>query len=80
MKSTFPGPNLNRLIETDPMIVKVNLDQVEWGSRRSVQNMLGGNPATPGHVAGPPAAPEMRINHTGGTMGPGGRRNNSGQY
>lgn len=71
----FPGPNLNKLIETDPQIVKVNLDIVEWGSRRSLQNVLSGDASVPGKVGAPPSAPEMTINHTGGSMGPSGKNN-----
>ena len=33
----FPGPNLNRLIEDDPQIVKVPMDYTGFGSRKSAQ-------------------------------------------
>jgi hypothetical protein len=29
----FPGPNLDRIIENDPMIVKINVDTNEIGGR-----------------------------------------------
>jgi hypothetical protein len=59
----FPGPNINRLIETDPQIVKVGMDYFGWGSRSSIFGQLKGdvrsnNPA-------PPHAPEMTIKHVG---------------
>jgi len=59
----FPGPNYNKLIETDSQIVKVNLDMVEWGARMSIFPK-GGSPETPGKVGGAPTAPEMTIKHT----------------
>lgn len=31
----FPGPNLNRVIDTDPQIIKVPMDKTEFGSRSS---------------------------------------------
>ena len=57
----FPGPNINRLIETDPQIINVPLDEMGWGSRRSIfGHMMGdaksNNPAQP-------SAPEMTISH-----------------
>lgn len=49
----FPGPNVNRLIENDPQIVKVPMDYMGWGARASV--MPKGEAA--------PAAPQMGIKH-----------------
>lgn len=49
----FPGPNYNRIIETDPQIVKIPLNEVGWGSR-------------PNNLANvKPDAPEMTIKHVG---------------
>ena len=31
----FPGPNINRLIDQDPQIIKVPMDNMGWGSRPS---------------------------------------------
>lgn len=61
----FPGPNINRLIETDPQIVKIDLGLVEWGTRRSLQNVLKNEQSTPGGAPSNPAAPEMTIKHVG---------------
>lgn len=30
----FPGPNYNRIIENDPQIVKVAMENAEWGARK----------------------------------------------
>lgn len=49
----FPGPSYNRIIESDPQIVKVPMDNMAWGSRPSA--MPKGGEA--------PAAPEMTIKH-----------------
>lgn len=61
----FPGPNYNRLIDEDPQIVKVNLDQVEWGSRKSLQAKLTGDAEAPGGAPAAPGAPGMTIRHVG---------------
>ena len=50
----FPGPNYNKLIETDPQIVKIDLNKVEWGARSDVLAMCK------------PSAPEMTIKHVSG--------------
>lgn len=34
---SFPGPNINRLIDNSPKIVKVAMDTMEWGARKSAQ-------------------------------------------
>lgn len=49
----FPGPTYNRIIETDPQIVKVPLDSMGWGARASAQPK--------GDAA--PSAPQMTIKH-----------------
>lgn len=61
----FPGPNINRLIETDPQIVKIALDQVEWGMRKSIQNVLVNDASRSGGAPSNPSAPEMTIKHVG---------------
>lgn len=58
----FPGPNYNQLIGNDPQIVKVNLDIVEIGARRSILPS-GGDADRPGSVHNAPHAPEMTIKH-----------------
>jgi hypothetical protein len=58
----FPGPNYNQLITNDPQIIKVNMDIVEIGARRSVMP-TGTTPGTPGSVHNAPNAPEMTIKH-----------------
>ena len=57
----FPGPNINRLIEQDPQIVKVPLDYFQWGTRPSLFGHMNGNPT--GNTPGQPSAPEMTIKH-----------------
>jgi hypothetical protein len=59
----FPGPNINRLIETDPMIVKVPLDEMGWGSRKSAMARLNNDPRS--NDPAKPSAPEMTIKHVG---------------
>lgn len=59
----FPGPSYNKLIETDSQIVKVDLDIVEWGARKSIFPK-GGSAEVPGKVGQAPTAPEMVIKHT----------------
>ena len=59
----FPGPNMNRIIDTDPQIVKVPMDNFGWGSRKSMFAELKGD-ATSQNPA-PPNAPEMTIKHVG---------------
>ena len=58
----FPGPNINRIIETDPQIVKIPLDDMGWGSRKSMFSELKGSPVT--QDPAPPSAPEMTIKHS----------------
>jgi hypothetical protein len=63
----FPGPNINRIIEKDPQIVKINLDAMDWGSRMSIFTHMSGNAAAPngGKDSQPasPNAPEIGISH-----------------
>lgn len=65
----WPGPTYNRLIVTDPQIVKVDGASAEvvggfqWGSRQSLfSNHLNNDPK--GANPGQPSAPEMTIRHT----------------
>ena len=50
----FPGPNINRIIDQDPQIVKIPLDTMGWGARNSA--LPKGEKA--------PTAPEMTVKHT----------------
>ena len=51
----FPGPTYNRIIETDPQIVKVDMNKMDWGARPSAQPK--------GDAA--PSAPQMTVKHVG---------------
>lgn len=57
----FPGPNINRLIENDPQIVKIPFDTMGWGSRRSVWGHMKGSSAA--QTPTEPSAPEMGLKH-----------------
>jgi hypothetical protein len=46
----FPGPNINRIIDTDPQIVKVPMDKEDWGARMSGQPKNVSNSMTIRHV------------------------------
>ena len=35
---SWPSISNNKLIENDPMIVKVPMDEVEWGARKKMMN------------------------------------------
>lgn len=35
--ASFPGPNINRLIDNSPKIVRVPMETVDWGARKSAQ-------------------------------------------
>jgi hypothetical protein len=63
----FPGPSINHLIETDPMIVKIPLDNMGWGARTSIFNQLGNDPKS--QNPSKPTAPEMTVKHTSGSSG-----------
>ena len=60
----FPGPSYNRIIDTDPQIVKVPMEGYQFGSRLGTKALPQGN-----HQAGDaaPSAPgtegEMKIDH-----------------
>lgn len=58
----FPGPNINRIIEKDPQIVKVDMDEMGFGSRPSIFGQLSADPRT--NNPGKPTAPEMTIKHS----------------
>ena len=58
----FPGPSINRLIETDPQIVKVGMDYFQWGTRQSLFKHMSNDPV--GSNPGQPSAPEMTLKHT----------------
>lgn len=34
---SFPGPNINRLLDSSPKIVRVPMEAAEWSSRKSAQ-------------------------------------------
>jgi len=57
----FPGPNINRIIEKDPQIVKIDLDNMGWGSRTSIFGYLNADPRS--QDPGAPGAPEITISH-----------------
>jgi len=59
----FPGPNINRLIDKDPQIVKINVDYMEFGSRPSIFAQLSGDPRQNPGTPGQPTAPEITISH-----------------
>jgi len=59
----FPGPNINRIIDKDPQIVKIDLDNMGWGSRKSIFAQLGNDPV--GQDPSQPTAPEITIKHIG---------------
>jgi hypothetical protein len=59
-------PNYNSLIETDPQIIKVSMDTVEWGTRKSSMNRLANEANVPGGAPSNPSAPEMTVKHIGG--------------
>jgi hypothetical protein len=42
----FPGPSINHLIETDPQIIKIPLDNMGFGSRKSMFAQLGSDPTS----------------------------------
>jgi len=60
---SFPGPNINRLIEKDPQIVKIDMDEMGWGTRKSIFSHMTADPRS--QNPGQPSAPEMTIKHTG---------------
>ena len=60
----FPAPSYNRIIETDPQIIKYH-DFPGWGARPSLfSGHLTADPI--GNDSGPPKAPELGIQHVTG--------------
>ena len=57
----FPGPNINRLIESDPQIIKVPMDEVGWGARKSIFGHMKGSVVSNDPAS--PSAPEMSVKH-----------------
>jgi hypothetical protein len=58
----FPAPNYDRLIDKDPQIVKVGMDEVGIGARKSIFGKLSSDARS--NNPSPPSAPEMSIKHT----------------
>lgn len=48
----FPGPSINRVIDSDPQIVRVPLDETGIAGRRSAQPKNIKNDMTIKHVGG----------------------------
>lgn len=46
----FPGPNINRLIENDPQIIKVPMASTDWGGSKRSQPANVKNNMTIKHV------------------------------
>lgn len=46
----FPGPSINRLIDSSPKIVKVPMESMDWGARKSAQPKDVKNSMTLRHV------------------------------
>ena len=62
----FPGPNYNRIIETDPQIVKTPLDNMGIGARLSLfgKDVMVADPQNiSNQKSGPPSAPEITLKH-----------------
>jgi len=57
----FPGPSINHIIETDPQVIKIPLDNMGFGSRKSMFAQLTGDPRS--QDPSPPSAPELMIKH-----------------
>lgn len=49
-EKSFPGPTYSRVIENDPQIVKVPMEKMDWGARRSGQPGTISNNMTIKHV------------------------------
>jgi hypothetical protein len=65
--ANFPGPTYNRIIETDPQIIKVPLDNLGFGARLSIfgADVMGADPSSNSpQKSGPPKAPEFGLKHT----------------
>jgi hypothetical protein len=64
--ANFPGPGYNRIIETDPQIIKVPLDNMGIGARLSIfgKDVMGAESQNNSNQkSGPPSAPEFSIKH-----------------
>jgi hypothetical protein len=61
MATKFPAPNYNRIIESDPQIVKVPFDETGWGARKSIFGEMGSDARS--NNPSKPTAPEMTITH-----------------
>jgi len=48
---SFPGPNINRLLDSSPKIVRVAMESVEWSARKSAQPKNVKNDMTLSHVS-----------------------------
>lgn len=60
----FPAPTYNRLIDSDPQIIKYR-EYPGWGARPSLlSGYLNGDPRS--QNASPPSAPEIGIQHVTG--------------
>lgn len=46
----FPGPSFNKLIDKDPQIKKVSMENAEWGARKSGMPTDVKNDMTISHV------------------------------
>lgn len=49
----FPGPSINKLMDSSPKIVRVDQSNAEWGSRKSaMKGVASKNSMTLTHVGG----------------------------
>lgn len=46
----FLAPKINKIIESDPQIIKVNMEYTEWGARKSMVDRNTTNSMTISHV------------------------------
>lgn len=49
--SSFLAPNINRVLDNSPKIVRVAMDTMEWGARKSAQPKNVKNEMTISHVS-----------------------------
>ena len=49
--SSFLAPNINRVLDSSPKIVRVAMDTMEWGARKSAQPKNTHNDMTLSHVS-----------------------------
>jgi hypothetical protein len=59
----FPGPNINRLIDQDPQIIKVPMENAQWGARPSIMP-TGHDPKGSKSGQAPGTSGEMTIKHS----------------